>query len=146
MRIICFFLTCCLYACLSAIAHAELMTIKPAAIVDVYDGDTFRVNIDSDSCPDILCKKLPIRVRGIDAPEIRAKCYAEFEQAKVARQYLASKLQSAATIELRDLKRDARFRLDATVYADGVNVADGMIAQELARPYAGGKRASWCNN
>ncbi|MFD2177701.1 hypothetical protein [Veronia pacifica] len=33
------------------------------------DADTFRVDIDG--WPDVVSKRVPVRVKGVDAPEIR---------------------------------------------------------------------------
>lgn len=44
-------------------------------MVSVYDGDTFKVNIDD--YPAIVGEAISIRIRGIDAPEIRGKCLSE---------------------------------------------------------------------
>lgn len=44
-------------------------------VVYIYDGDTFRVNISS--YPDVIGKNMPIRLSGIDTPEIRGKCEKE---------------------------------------------------------------------
>ena len=38
----------------------------------IYDGDSFRVNIDEWT--DIIGKSVPIRILGIDTPEMRGKC------------------------------------------------------------------------
>ncbi|MEO1859542.1 MAG: hypothetical protein ABGZ19_06585 [Verrucomicrobiales bacterium] len=40
----------------------------------IYDADTFRVTING--WPDIIGKGIPIRVLGVDAPEMRGKCEA----------------------------------------------------------------------
>lgn len=40
-----------------------------------YDGDTCRVTIPG--LHSLLGEKIPIRIRGIDTPEIRGKCEAE---------------------------------------------------------------------
>ena len=47
-------------------------TIEISNVVRVYDGDTFFVNVDS--WPDVIGRKIGIRVNGIDTPEIRGKC------------------------------------------------------------------------
>ena len=38
----------------------------------IFDGDSFRANIND--WPDIIGKHVPIRVLGIDTPEMRGKC------------------------------------------------------------------------
>ena len=119
-------------------------TIKPGSIIKVYDGDTFTINIDGD-CPNILCSKIPVRINGIDAPELRGKCEQEKSGAMDSRAYLANLLLNAKDIELRNVHRDKYFRINAEVFADGVNVGSDMISKGLARPYRGDKRSRWCN-
>jgi len=40
-------------------------------VLSIYDGDTFKVNIDG--FPPICGKEISIRIRGIDAPEIKSR-------------------------------------------------------------------------
>ncbi|MBY0475389.1 MAG: thermonuclease family protein [Nitrosomonas sp.] len=119
-------------------------TIKPGSIIKVYDGDTFTINIDGD-CPTILCSKIPVRINGIDAPELRGKCDQEKSGAIDSRAYLAQLLLNSQEIELRNVARDKYFRINAEVFADGINVGADMISKGLARPYSGGKRSGWCD-
>ncbi|PTQ86849.1 thermonuclease family protein [Nitrosomonas ureae] len=118
-------------------------TIKPGSIIKVYDGDTFTINIDGD-CPNILCSKIPVRINGIDAPELRGKCAQEKSGAMDSRAYLAHLLLNAKDVELRNVRRDKYFRINAAVFVDGVDVGSAMISKGLARPYSGGKRNGWC--
>ena len=41
-------------------------------VITVYDGDTFRVNIDE--FPPIIGENIAIRILGIDTPEIKGNC------------------------------------------------------------------------
>lgn len=101
-------------------------------VTSIYDGDTFRVNIKS--WPPVVGYRVPIRVNGIDTPEIRGKCQTE--------KVLARK---AKTIELRNIQRGKYFRLVADVYADGKSLADKLMNRNLAIPYGGGTKRSWCD-
>ena len=58
--------------------------------LSAYDGDTFRMNI-SDVHP-IIGRDMPIRLRGVDTPEIRGRCDEE----------------KALAIKARDFVRDLR--------------------------------------
>lgn len=135
-----FCLTILLSACSDSVYAGTV--IKPDSVVKVYDGDTFSVNIAG--CPDVLCKNMPVRISGIDAPEIRGKCPQEIADAIVAKNYLTGQVMSAKDIALHDPTRDKYFRINAHVVADGVNIGDEMVKQGLARTYSGGKRAGWC--
>jgi len=59
-------------------------------VTSIYDADTFRVNIDI--WPEIIGMRVPVRVKGVDAPEIRGKCESEKVAALKAKQYTVSKL------------------------------------------------------
>lgn len=111
-------------------------------ITSIYDADTFRVNIKD--WPPIIGRHVSIRVKGIDAPEIRGQCAAEKTAAQRAKQHTADILGMAQHIELRNIERGKYFRILAEVYVDGRNLADILTNQHLARPYQGGKRQSWC--
>ena len=56
-------------------AAPQYGTVTVSKVISVYDGDTFRVNIDS--LPPIVGKNIAIRVNGVDTPEIRGKCLYE---------------------------------------------------------------------
>lgn len=130
------FAVCCYVTDLAA------ETITPAAVISIYDGDTFTV--DLLNCPDVLCKRIPVRIDGIDAPEMKGKCQAEIDKARLAKQYLVTRLRSGQDVELRNVARDKYFRLRANLWVGGVDVGDGMIKAGLARPYHGEKRMTWC--
>ncbi len=118
--------------------------INDVVVVSVYDGDTLSVNVPD--WPPVVGQRVPVRVRGIDAPEIRGRCALEKAQARAARDLLRRMLNEADQVTLRGVERGKYFRLVATVLADGRNVADVLIAHGLARPYEGrGPRASWCS-
>jgi len=60
--------------------------VKISKVISIYDGDTIRVNIYS--FPDIVGKNIRVRIKGIDAPEIKGKCQKETNLAIMARDYL----------------------------------------------------------
>ena len=111
-------------------------------VTSIYDADTFRVNISG--YPPIIGERMPIRVLGVVAPEIRGKCESEKIKAREAKQFTVQALRSAKTIELRNMQRGRYFRILANVYVDGKNLADGLIKAGHARAYDGGKRLVWC--
>jgi len=118
--------------------------IAQVEVVSVYDGDTLSVNVPD--WPPVVGERVPVRVRGIDTPEIRGRCAQEKAQARAARDVLRRMVNDADRVTLRGVERGKYFRLVATVFADGVNVADELIAQGLARRYDGsGPRAGWCS-
>ena len=111
-------------------------------VINVYDGDTFRVNIDE--FPPIIGENIAIRILGIDTPEIKGNCQRERQLAIKARDFTRKYLNSGSVISLTDLKRDKYFRILANVYIDGKNLGDALLMQNLAVVYLGKKKFNWC--
>jgi len=112
-------------------------------VTSIYDGDTFRVNIKG--WPTIIGKRIPIRVKGIDTPELRGKCQKEKELARKAKQNTVKLLRDAKKIELQNIDRGKYFRILADVFIDGHSLADDLINKKMAVKYAGGKKVNWCD-
>ena len=124
-------------------AAPEYGTVTVSKVISVYDGDTFRVDIDS--LPPIVGKNIPIRLNGVDTPEIRGKCKYEKDLAIKARDFVRNKLANAKEIKLNNLQRGKYFRVVANVMVDGVNLEQELLDNELAYKYTGGKKSSWCD-
>ncbi|MEO5330171.1 MAG: thermonuclease family protein [Magnetococcus sp. THC-1_WYH] len=108
-----------------------------------YDGDTLR--FDLPGVHPLFGENIPMRVRGVDTPEIRAKCPAEKRMALEARERVRQLLANAKRITLRETGRDKYFRIVARVEADGVDVGDMLIGAGLAVPYDGDRKTGgWC--
>lgn len=126
-------------------AHAAKMFRGPveAKVVDVLDGDTFLA--DALVWPGQFLR-INIRIRGIDAPEMKSRCQTEHDAALLAREGLAEILgQEAIQISnIAGAKYYGRVLADV-VAANGKEVAEEMILRSLVRPYDGGKRAGWCD-
>ncbi|WP_416694028.1 thermonuclease family protein [Candidatus Pseudothioglobus sp. Uisw_050_01] len=127
----------------TAQAAPEYGTVIVSKVISVYDGDTFRVDIDS--LPPIVGKNIPIRLNGVDTPEIRGKCKYEKDLALEARDFVRNKLANAKEIKLTKLQRGKYFRVVADVYVDGVSLEQELLENKLAYKYTGGKKSSWCD-
>ena len=136
------FITLCLVM-FSLQAAPEYGTVIVSRVISVYDGDTFRVDIDS--LPPIVGKNIPIRLNGVDTPEIRGKCKYEKDLAIKARDFVRNKLANAKEIKLNNLQRGKYFRVVANVMVDGVSLEQELLEKEFAYKYTGGKKSSWCN-
>ena len=128
---------------LSVEAAPEYGTAIVSKVISVYDGDTFRVDIDS--LPPIVGKNIPIRLNGVDTPEIRGKCKYEKDLAIKARDFVRNKLANAKEIRLNNLQRGKYFRVVANVMVDGMSLEQELLDNELAYKYTGGKKSSWCD-
>lgn len=118
-------------------------SVTVAEVTSIYDGDTLRANISK--YPSIIGERIPIRISGIDSPEMKGKCTKEKALAREAKQFTVSKLRDAKVIELRNIQRGKYFRIVADVYVDNDNLADMLIKNNLAVRYNGGtKTKDWC--
>ncbi len=122
-----------------ACSTAHAIDAKISHVVSVYDGDTFTVYIDQ--APEYM-RQMPVRIRGIDTPEINGKCDEEKMLAIESREFLRSKL--VGTITLKNIQRDKYFRLLSDVDANGLSLKDEIIKYKKGRRYDGRKREGWC--
>lgn len=122
-----------------ACSTAHAIDAKISHVVSVYDGDTFTAYIDQ--APPYM-RQMPVRIRGIDTPEINGKCEQEKRLAIESREFLKSKL--VGVITLKNIQRDKYFRLLADVEADGLSISDEIIKYKKGRKYDGRKREGWC--
>ena len=127
---------------LNTYAAKQYGSVTVSKVISVYDGDTFRVNIDS--LPPIVGKNIPVRLEGVDTPEINGKCQYEKDLALEARDFVRNKLSNAVEILLNDLQRGKYFRIVAKVYIDGVSLEEELLLNGLAYQYKGGKKSNWC--
>ncbi len=111
-------------------------------VTSIYDGDTFRVNINS--WPEVIGRRVPVRIAGIDTPEMRGKCKEEKELARSAKAFTVLQLRSAKVIELRNVKRGKYFRILADVSVDGRDLGDALFQKGLAVKYNGSFKVIWC--
>jgi endonuclease YncB( thermonuclease family) len=113
-----------------------------ATVIDVIDGDTFLAEAHVWPGHSVTVN---IRIRGIDAPEMKARCGKEREAALLARDELHA-LISGASIRLSNIggaKYYGRVLADVATQ-DGLSVGPALLARALVRPYSGGRRGGWC--
>ncbi|MCH9845482.1 MAG: thermonuclease family protein [Alphaproteobacteria bacterium] len=127
-------------------SHAQTITYHDyhAEIIRIIDGDTFEANIA------IFPKQIVtnrIRLRHIDAPELKGACHNEKQLANNAKTYLQKILPMGSAIRLNDVSYDSFGRVLATVshqtYGD---IGALLMQQNLAIPYQRGKKNHWCQN
>ena len=115
-----------------------------ADVIRVRDGDSI----------DVVAKVWPgneirvsVRIRGIDAPELRARCSKEKRQAVAAREHLIY-LLNGKPVHLLSISSGKYFgRVLANVTtANGMSIKENMLESGLVRPYRGKKRKSWCED
>jgi micrococcal nuclease len=112
------------------------------AVERVVDGDTIAVRVTVWLGQELA---VLVRVRGIDAPELRGDCDGEKARAIEATAAL-ERLIGGQPVILSKIEGDKYFGrvLSDVATAGGTDVAAALIAAGLARPYDGGARLSWC--
>lgn len=138
-----------LSACTSPLHVSPLHLARESPFIAVtvhacYDGDTCTVTLSDPFLPTVLGAYIPVRLEGIDTPEIKGRCPEERALAADARTFLRGKISRATRIDLRAPRRDKYFRLLARLVADGEDLSDSLLAAALARPYYGGPKQAWC--
>lgn len=114
----------------------------PALVLRVVDGDTFEVSARIWVGQRITTL---VRIDGVDAPELRARCDLEASLAGRATEALAA-LVLNRTVMLTDIRNDkfgGRIVAHARL-ATGEDVGAWLVRAGLARAYTGGTRATWC--
>ncbi len=130
----------------SAAAGKRNTTLKGPVEVEVLrvvDGDTFlgRAQVWLGQEITVL-----VRIRGIDAPEMKARCKSERVAANAATDQLAAIL-ARSPIELHNISGEkyfGRVLADVTT-ADDHDPAALLLEEALVRPYQGKKRQPWCS-
>lgn len=113
--------------------------LQNVSIASVYDGDTFKINLNCSLS--VYCEKVPVRVLGVDCPEIKGKTEEEKHLAQQAKEF-TKKFLDNSPISLTDCGRDKYFRLLCKVQnGQGQNLADELIKHDLGYKYYGGTKS-----
>lgn len=132
-------------AILAPSAHAgapRLAGPYEAEVVRVIDGDSFEARVTIWLDQEALTVA---RLAGIDTAERSAPCLGARLAANAARAFLAARIEGRR-VRLSDIARDkygGRI-LARAAGEDGRDLGALLAAYGLARPYDGGRRASWC--
>ncbi len=110
------------------------------SIASVYDGDTFKINLNCSLA--VYCEKVPVRVLGVDTPEIKGKTEREKKLAQQAKAFTKDFL-ARGPVSLTHCGRDKYFRLLCDVTnGEGKNLAQELIKAHLGYAYYGGKKST----
>jgi len=123
-------------------ATAAVPGAYAAEVLRVLDGDTFEARVHVWPGLDLTTR---VRLRGIDAPEMMARCPEERTKAEAARAALVAILAEGGVLVLH-VGRD---KYGGRVLADAAtgrtpDVSHAILGRGLARAYAGGRRQPWC--
>lgn len=118
----------------------ETQAFENVSVASVYDGDTFKINLNCSVA--VYCEKVPVRVLGVDTPEIKGKTAKEKRLAQKAKAFTKNFL-AQRPVSLTDCGRDKYFRLLCNVpNGQGQNLAQELIKRDLGYEYWGGKKSS----
>jgi endonuclease YncB( thermonuclease family) len=114
----------------------------PVDVIRTIDGDTFLARVHLSPGLDPTTR---VRLRGIDAPELKAQCPEELRMAEAASVALRA-LLSEGDVTISNIGPDKYSeRVDADVATRKTpNVSNAMLAAGHARAYNGGHRSGWC--
>lgn len=110
-------------------------------VIRTIDGDTFEARVHLPQGEDVTAR---VRLRGIDAPELKASCARELRMAEAATSALRDLLRQG-DVAIYNIGPDKYGRVladVATKRTDSVSAA--MLATGQARAYNGGHRFGWC--
>jgi endonuclease YncB( thermonuclease family) len=116
----------------------------PVDVIRTVDGDTFEARVHLEPGLDLNTR---VRLRGIDAPELKAACPLELQMAEAASDALRTLLgEGQVTIfNIGPDKYSGRVVADVATRKTG-NVSAALLAAGHARSYSGGHRNGWCAN
>ncbi|MEY9881112.1 thermonuclease family protein [Bradyrhizobium sp. USDA 329] len=114
---------------------------QPVEVIRTVDGDTFLARVHQHNGGDLVAR---VRLRGIDAPELKASCQEELDKAEAAARALRD-LLSQGGVTITNLGPDKYGRVLADVATrKTASVAAAMLAGGFVRSYNGGHRDGWC--
>jgi endonuclease YncB( thermonuclease family) len=116
--------------------------MHPAEVLRVVDGDTFEARVHLWPGLDITTR---VRLRGVDAPELKARCGEERAKAEAARDALRAILDQGEVGISRVTLDKYGGRVVADASTGGTpDVSAALLGTGLARRYSGGHRDGWC--
>lgn len=116
-----------------------------AEIIRVIDGDT--ILVAAKPWP-LQTMEVYVRLRGIDAPELKSSCAATRHAGQQARVALTDLARNQHEIQLMHIPGDKYFgRVVADIsFSDGRNPAQEMLSAGYVTPYGGGHKKDSCSS
>lgn len=129
---------------LTAIILQPLITLSETRILRVVDGDT--IVIEANYLPHSLKPELSLRITGIDTAESNymAKCVKEQETGLKAKEFTKDFVKEGyGNIVIKDWDKYGG-RVLGDVEINGKWLSQELINNNLAKPYNGLRKESWC--
>jgi endonuclease YncB( thermonuclease family) len=115
-----------------------VVPVSGGEVIKVYDGDTITIAAKMPFKGSPLYR-LPVRLNGIDTPEIKGKSEDEISVAKEARDALSA-LILHKNVVLKNVSTEKYGRILADVYLDELHINKWLIDQRFAVKYDGGTK------
>jgi len=115
-----------------------VVPVSGGEVIKVYDGDTITIAAKMPFKASPLYR-LPVRLNGIDTPEIKGKSEDEISVAKEARDALSA-LILHKNVVLKNVATEKYGRILADVYLDELHINKWLIDQRFAVKYDGGTK------
>ncbi|MBH5372297.1 thermonuclease family protein [Bradyrhizobium glycinis] len=113
----------------------------PIDVIRTIDGDTILARVHQRDGRDLVAR---VRLRGIDAPELKASCQEELSKAEAAADALRALLgQGGVTVTNLGADKYGRVLADVATRRTA-DVAAALLAGGYVRRYNGGHRDGWC--
>ena len=112
--------------------------IKGGKVIKVYDGDSITIAAKLP-IPNSPIYRFPVRLNGIDCPEIKGKTDEEISVAKEARDALSALILNK-DITLKNVGSEKYGRVLADIYLGELHINQWLIEQRFAVAYDGGKK------
>lgn len=125
-----------------------LFLIKPVFAEDFnnvkflknHDGDTFTFDL-GNNLPELF-RTMPLRLYGIDTPEVGTKNLCEKQKGVIVRDFAHNELINAKQINLVDCSKDKYFRILCRVSYDGKDLTNELLQRGYGYEYYGKKKKS----
>lgn len=121
-----------------------IFPIQEGYVIKVYDGDTITIAAKLPYIESPLYR-FPVRLNGINTPELKGQSDDEKTAAKHARDAL-SHLILHKKVTLRNVQNEKYGRILADIYLDNLCINDWLIQERYAVKYDGGTKqipSSW---
>lgn len=117
-----------------------------ADVIKIIDGDTIVVKAKIWLNQDL---ETAVRLRGVDAPEIKGKCPEEIYLAQQAKHFIENKISKNVFLYNISLDKYGGRVVANVVYYDSVakinkDLGSELLQNNLGIVYNGGHKKSWC--
>lgn len=114
-----------------------------ARVLKIVDGDTIAVRARVWLGQDI---EIRVRLDGVDAPELKARCADELHMAERAREFLVRRI-AGTDVTLTNIHHGkyAGRVIARVATSDGLDLSQALLEAGLARRYGGERRRPFCD-